>query len=49
VGAWVAGGWHVAVGYLIGFACLLLTLGWHPDTALRTAPATPVVHTESKS
>ena len=31
VGAWVAGGWHVAVGYLIGFACLLLTLGWHPD------------------
>ena len=31
VGAWVAGGWHVAVGYVIGFACLLLTLGWHPD------------------
>jgi len=31
VGAWVAGGWHIAVGYLIGFACLLLTLGWHPD------------------
>ncbi|MEP7099716.1 MAG: citrate transporter [Burkholderiales bacterium] len=31
VGAWVKGGWHIAVGYLIGFACLLLTLGWHPD------------------
>jgi len=31
VGAWVVGGWHVAVGYLIGFACLLFTLGWHPD------------------
>jgi Na+/H+ antiporter NhaD/arsenite permease-like protein len=31
VGAWVAGGWHIAVGYLIGFACLLFTLGWHPD------------------
>ena len=31
VGAWIAGGWHVVVGYLIGFACLLLTLGWHPD------------------
>jgi Na+/H+ antiporter NhaD/arsenite permease-like protein len=30
VGAWVTGGWHVAVGYLIGFACLLFTLGWHP-------------------
>ena len=33
VGAWVVGGWHVAVGYLIGFACLLFTLGWHPDVA----------------
>jgi Na+/H+ antiporter NhaD/arsenite permease-like protein len=31
VGAWLKGGWHVAVGYVIGFACLLLTLGWHPD------------------
>ena len=49
VGAWVVGGWHVAMGYLIGFACLLLTLGWNPDAALRTAPATPVAHTESKT
>ena len=24
VGAWLKGGWHVAVGYVIGFACLLL-------------------------
>ena len=32
VGAWIKGGWHVAVGYLIGFAVLLLTLGWHPDS-----------------
>ncbi len=31
VGAWVVGGWHIAVGYLIGFACLLFTLGWHAD------------------
>ena len=31
VGSWVTAGWHVAVGYLIGFACLLFTLGWHPD------------------
>jgi Na+/H+ antiporter NhaD/arsenite permease-like protein len=31
VGAWVVGGWHIAVGYLIGFACLLSVLGWHPD------------------
>ena len=31
VGAWLVGGWHIAVGYLIGFACLLFALGWHPD------------------
>ena len=31
VGAWIRGGWHIAVGYLIGFAVLLLALGWHPD------------------
>jgi Na+/H+ antiporter NhaD/arsenite permease-like protein len=33
VWAWLRGGWHVAVGYLLGFAVLLFTLGWHPDTA----------------
>jgi len=27
----------VAVGYVIGFAVLLFTLGWHPDAMLRTA------------
>ena len=36
-GAWLRGGWHVAVGYVIGFAVLLFTLGWHPDAMLRTA------------
>ena len=41
VGAWVSGGWHVAVGYLIGFACLLFTLGWHPDAAVRLAHDAP--------
>ena len=33
--AWVLGGWHVAVGYVLGFAVLLLVLGWYPDTAVR--------------
>ena len=32
VGSWLKGGWHVAVGYVIGFAVLLFTLGWHPDS-----------------
>jgi Na+/H+ antiporter NhaD/arsenite permease-like protein len=46
VGAWLKGGWHVAVGYLIGFACLLATLGWHPDahraTPQKAAPQTQI-------
>jgi len=36
VGAWLRGGWHVAVAYVIGFAALMLTLGWQPHT-----PASP--------
>jgi Na+/H+ antiporter NhaD/arsenite permease-like protein len=31
VGQWLRHGWHVAVGYLIGFAVLLAVLGWHPE------------------
>ena len=38
---WVTGGWHVAVGYLIGFAVLLGVLGWHPDRARAAAKAPP--------
>ncbi|TXT26674.1 MAG: hypothetical protein FD131_4066 [Rhodocyclaceae bacterium] len=29
---WVKNGWHVPVGYVAGFAVLMLVLGWHPDT-----------------
>jgi hypothetical protein len=38
VGAWLKGGWHVALAYVIGFAVMLTVLGWHPDSAHR-APA----------
>jgi Na+/H+ antiporter NhaD/arsenite permease-like protein len=31
VGAWIRHGWHVAIAYVVGFFCLLLVLGWHPD------------------
>lgn len=31
VGAWIKGGWHVAVGYVVGFLILLAVLGWHPE------------------
>jgi hypothetical protein len=36
VGAWLVNGWHVALAYVIGFAALMLTLGWQPH-----APVTP--------
>jgi Na+/H+ antiporter NhaD/arsenite permease-like protein len=30
VGQWLRQGWHVAVGYVVGFVALLLVLGWNP-------------------
>jgi Na+/H+ antiporter NhaD/arsenite permease-like protein len=30
VGAWLRAGWHVALGYVLGFAVLIATMGWHP-------------------
>ncbi len=42
VGAWIVGGWHVAVGYLIGFVILLFTLGWHPDEPRKSVRPTSV-------
>ena len=33
VGAWLKGGWHIALAYVIGFFVLLAMLGWHPDPA----------------
>ena len=31
VGAWLKGGWHVAVGYVVGFFILLAVMGWQPQ------------------
>jgi Na+/H+ antiporter NhaD/arsenite permease-like protein len=31
VGAWIKGGWHVAVGYVLGFLVLLAVMGWQPQ------------------
>jgi hypothetical protein len=28
---WVKAGWHVALAYVVGFAVLLATVGWHPQ------------------
>jgi hypothetical protein len=29
-GRWLREGWHVALGYVLGYIALLMTLGWHP-------------------
>jgi Na+/H+ antiporter NhaD/arsenite permease-like protein len=44
VGAWIKGGWHVAVGYVLGFAILLAVSGWHPQPirGKANAPTVPV-------
>ena len=56
VGAWLKGGWHVAVGYVVGFFVLLFVLGWHPDplrskempaAAAVAAPASPTISGQS--
>jgi hypothetical protein len=41
--AWLRGGWHVIVAYVVGFAVLLLLHGWEADPPLRgaTPPGTP--------
>jgi Na+/H+ antiporter NhaD/arsenite permease-like protein len=44
VGNWLRHGWHVTLAYVVGFAILYFTLGWHPDTGHK-APA--AVQTQS--
>jgi Na+/H+ antiporter NhaD/arsenite permease-like protein len=39
VGAWVRGGWHVALAYVLGFATLILVMGWHPHVPHRAGHA----------
>jgi len=34
-GAWIKGGWHVAVAYVIGFFIMLAAVGWHPHAPHR--------------
>lgn len=30
VGRWLAEGWYVVPAYVVGFAAMLLLVGWHP-------------------
>ena len=47
VTAWVRGGWHVTIGYMVGFFVMLAIVGWNPspkrERAPSAAPAAPVV------
>jgi len=35
---WVRHGWHVALAYVVGFAVLMVTLGWQPHPQFKAAP-----------
>ena len=43
VGAWIKGGWHVVVGYIVGYLVMVVVVGWHPhpikQSAGKAAPA----------
>ena len=38
---WVKHGWHVIVGYVVGFCALLIVLGWTPHAPHKATPAAP--------
>jgi Na+/H+ antiporter NhaD/arsenite permease-like protein len=40
VGAWLKGGWHIAVAYVIGFFVMLAVVGWHPHAPHKAEAAT---------
>jgi Na+/H+ antiporter NhaD/arsenite permease-like protein len=56
VGNWLRQGWHVALGYVIGFFVMLAVLGWHPDVPIRklaggsagVSPSTAAVSTANQ-
>jgi Na+/H+ antiporter NhaD/arsenite permease-like protein len=49
VGQWVRQGWHVALAYAVGFMCLVVLLGWHPEPINKGAVVQPAVATPSTS
>ena len=46
VGLWLRHGWHVAVGYVLGFFVLLAVLGWHPQEKRVRGGAQPPAATQ---
>jgi len=48
VGAWIKGGWFVAVAYVTGFIVMLMVLGWHPEPQRRPKPEHFVIPTAAE-
>jgi Na+/H+ antiporter NhaD/arsenite permease-like protein len=46
VGQWLRHGWHVAVGYVLGFFILLAVLGWHPEPLRKSASPQPAAEVQ---
>ena len=42
VGNWLRHGWHVALGYVVGFLVMLVVLGWHADAPIKLAASASV-------
>jgi hypothetical protein len=49
VGRWLYHGWHVAIGYVVGFFVLLAVLGWHPTPKRGDAPTLPAASAAGKA
>ncbi len=45
--AWITNGWHVAVGYFLGFFVMLLLIGWHPHPPKHVSGGSPT-HTQTQ-
>lgn len=45
VGAWLKSGWHVALGYAVGFFVMLAISGWNPHEPHKPTPKAPVTIT----
>jgi len=41
--AWVKGGWHVALGYVVGYLVMVAVVGWHATPIKQSLKAAAVV------
>ena len=47
MGQWLRHGWHVAVGYVVGYFLMLLLIGFHPGPSPRTVAPGTVIPTDT--